>query len=185
MKLLRLFSWIAVAMFWSAPAARAVEVFVGELSNATVSPPNSSVGTGEVAIDYDPAVHTLWVDLSFTGLTGLSTVAHIHCCVDPPGTVAVAVPFTGFPAGVTAGDYAHLFDLTSASSFQASFLNNNGGTAAAAEAALLAGMQGGRAYVVVHTTTSAGGEIRAFLVPVLFRDGFESANTSSWSLAVP
>lgn len=107
------------------------------------------------------------VSANFTGLTGLTTVAHIHCCTNPPGNVMVAttVPtFPGFPAGVTLGLYSQVFDTTLTTSFNPAFITANGGTVASAEAALSLGLSAGQAYFNIHTTRSGGGEIRGFLV---------------------
>jgi hypothetical protein len=128
-------------------------------------------GTGFVTVMLDPVAHTLQVDATFSNLTGVTTVAHIHCCVDPPGIVGVATyptTFPGFPAGVTNGSYSSpLIDLTDSASFTAGFRNNfGGGTNAGAEAALLTGLLTGRAYFNIHTSFSSSGEIRGFLAPV-------------------
>lgn len=132
-----------------------------------------SSGEGFVSAVFDTTAHTLVVEATFSDLTGLTTVAHIHCCVDPPGTVGVATypsTFPGFPAGVTSGSYSSPtpIDLTLTSSYTAGFLTNfGGGTVAGAEAALLAGLLDGSAYFNVHTSFSQGGEIRGFLHEVL------------------
>lgn len=127
-----------------------------------------ATGSGTVVVEYDDADHMLRIIAHWSGLSGQTTVAHIHCCVAPPGTIGVAVtPGTlpGFPVGLSAGDYVSpLIDLDDPSSFTASFLNNfGGGTVAGARAALLAGMFGGTAYFNVHTNTFPGGEVRGFL----------------------
>ena len=59
-------------------------------------------GTGSVALVFDTVANTLDIDADWTGLSGTTTVAHIHCCTASPftGTVGVAVtPGTlpGFP----------------------------------------------------------------------------------------
>ena len=118
---------------------------------------------------YDPEEQTLRVAITFAGLDGVTTVAHIHCCVDPPTNVGVASTtptFPGFPAGVSGGDYDETFDLTLASSFNAAFITANGGTPAAAEAALALGIANGQAYVNIHTDLYPAGEIRGFLAPI-------------------
>jgi hypothetical protein len=132
-----------------------------------------SSGSGEVTVTWDSTAQTLLIEATFAGLTGTTTVAHIHCCTATPftGTVAVAVtPGTlpGFPAGVTAGSYTSpLLDLTDSATFTSGFVTNfAGGQVAAAEAALIAGINDGRAYFNVHTTFASGGEIRGFLTPV-------------------
>lgn len=130
-----------------------------------------ATGNGSVDVQYDDVEHTLRIITSWTGLSGTTTVAHIHCCVAPPGTVGVAVtPVTlpGFPVGLAAGSYTSpLIDLDEVSSFTASFLNNfGGGTVAGATSALLFGMGTGTAYFNVHSNVFPSGEIRGFLQKV-------------------
>jgi hypothetical protein len=131
-----------------------------------------SSGSGHAQALIDTVAHTLSVDVSFLGLTGTTTIAHIHCCVDAPGVVGVATypgTFPGFPVGATSGSYSSPtpIDLTLTSSYTNGFLTTfGGGTAAGAEAALLAGLLAGRAYFNVHTTFAPGGEIRGFLAEV-------------------
>lgn len=127
-----------------------------------------AAGSGSVVVEYDDVDHTLRIIANWTGMTGLTSVSHIHCCVAPPGTIGVAVtPGTlpGFPVGVSAGDYVSpLIDLDLDSSYTALFLTNfGGGTVAGALAALLAGLHGGTAYFNIHTSTFPGGELRGFL----------------------
>jgi hypothetical protein len=128
------------------------------------------MGTGTALVTYDDVARTLEVDVTFSGLTGTTTMAHIHCCVDPPGTVGVATfpgTFPGFPNGVTSGTYNGSWSLADTASYTANFLNNfGGGTAAGAEAALVAGLLAGRAYLNIHTSFAGSGEIRDFLSPV-------------------
>ena len=125
-------------------------------------------GTGSVQVQYDDVQHTLLITTNWSGLSGTTTVAHIHCCVAPPGTVGVAVtPVTlpGFPIGLTAGSYTSpLIDLDDPASFTASFVNNfGGGTIDGAINAIIAGMSTGTAYFNIHSTTFPSGEIRGFL----------------------
>jgi hypothetical protein len=108
------------------------------------------------------------VDVTFSGLTSWDTASHIHCCVPAGGNAGVATTtptFTGFPLGVTAGTYSHLFDLTQASTYNPAFVTANGGTVELAETALLAGLAADQAYLIIHTTADPGGEIRGFLQP--------------------
>jgi len=125
-----------------------------------------SHGTGTAVVFWDTSTNLMTVHVDFANLTTPNTAAHIHCCVDSPGTTGVAttVPtFTGFPGGVTSGTYEHTFDMTSAASYNPAFVAANGGSVATAEAVLLAGLQAGRAYLNVHTQMFGGGEMRGFM----------------------
>jgi hypothetical protein len=150
------------------PAQATLLTFSTNLSGGAESPPNDSAGTGTGVFTFDTDAHTMLAQIVFSGLTGTTTAAHIHCCTAVAGTgtasVATELPlFTGFPTGVTSGSYEHLFDLTLASSFNPTFLAASGGTTAAAEAALIDGIFAGKAYLNIHTTYKPGGEVRGFL----------------------
>jgi len=109
----------------------------------------SATGAATISISGD----ILTLNLNFSGLSSGTTAAHIHCC-GPAGTnTGVAMPFPGFPLGVTSGSYSNSFDLTLTATYDPAFLTANGGTAASAEAALLAGLNAGDAYLNIHTTT--------------------------------
>lgn len=152
-----------------ATGAQASVIYSTTLTGAAEAPPNASPGNGSATVEYDPLLHTLRVDVLFSDLVGSVTAAHIHCCVASPGTAGVATPtptFPGFPSGVTSGTYSNTFDLTLASSFNASFVTANGGIAGA-EAALASGLADGHAYFNIHTATFSGGEIRGFLAPAV------------------
>ena len=143
-----------------------VFVFTAALNGGNQSPPIATPGTGTAKVTWNTLTNEMTVDVTFSGLTTPTTAAHIHCCVTPPGNTGVAttVPtFTGFPLGVTSGTYTHTFDMTSAASYNPTFVTANGGTAAGAEAALLAGLEAGQAYLNIHTKMFPGGEIRGFL----------------------
>jgi len=140
------------------------------LNGANEAPPTGSLGIGSGTVIIDTTLHTMAIDMSFSGLTGTVTAAHIHCCTAVPftGTAGVATvtpTFTGFPSGVTSGSYNRTFDMTLAASYNPAFITARGGTVAQAEADLFAGMAAGTTYFNIHTTTAPGGEIRGFLIP--------------------
>ena len=144
-------------------------LYSATLSGSNEVPANASPGTGTATVAYDPIAHTLSLDVTFSGLSGNTTAAHIHCCAPPGANAAVATSlpsFLGFPAGVVSGLYSQVFDLTLASSFNAAFVAANGGTVLGAEAALSNELAGGNAYLNIHTTAFPGGEIRGNLAPV-------------------
>ncbi len=175
-KTLALAAFTALAL--TAPAAHADLVRY----QAWMSPEApTATGSGVVDFVYDTSTLKLQIDASWTGLSGITTVAHIHCCTPTPGTnpltpafggsatVGVAVtPGTlpGFPTGLSSGTYSREIDLGLDASFTGAFRNANGGTTASARNAVLAGMSDGRAYFNVHTNLFPGGEIRGFITRV-------------------
>jgi hypothetical protein len=160
---------VAVAMFLGPSAHAAVLVFTTNLDGPSEFPANPSPGTGAAQVEYDDIAHTMRVTATFSGLLGTTTAAHIHSPIpDPPGdplaSVATQTPsFSGFPLGVTSGSMDTTFDLTQASSWNASYITAKGGTPAMAEAAFFSEMMAGKAYFNVHTTNTGSGEIRGFL----------------------
>lgn len=141
------------------------------LSGPAESPPNASPGTGIALVDYDDVAKTLTMHVEFQGLIGTTTVSHIHGPTVNPGLLTAPVmttspTFVGFPAGVTAGTYDAVLDLTLTSSYHPTFFANNGGTVASAEIALTNAIAQGRAYWNIHSSVFPGGEIRGFLLPV-------------------
>jgi hypothetical protein len=164
---------LAVALFSVASISNAALLsYEAFLSGPNEFPANASPGTGYTQVDYDSTAHTLRVQVTFSGLTGTTTAAHIHSPIpDPPANplanVATQTPsFTGFPLGVTAGSMDQTFDLTLASSWRAQYITDSGGTPAAAEAAFASQVASGKAYLNIHSSTFNGGEIRGFLTPV-------------------
>ena len=161
---------IVLASIWAGGAAASLIRYEASLSGAAEATPNDSPGTGTALVDYDSVFETLRVQVTFSGLTGLTTAAHIHCCTALPdaGTAGVATTtpnFLGFPIGVTAGIYDITLDLTSAGSFNPAFVTAQGGVDGA-RAALIGGLDAGRAYLNIHTNLFPGGEIRGFLTAV-------------------
>lgn len=173
MKLISIVVASAVALLCTATANATLITFYTTLSGAAEAPPNDSLGTGTGKFTFNSDLHTMRVEIAFSGLTGTTTAAHVHCCTAAAGagTVGVATElplFTGFPTGVSSGTYDHLFDMTLASSFSPAFIAANGGTTAGAESALISGLTAGKAYLNIHTTYRTAGEIRGFpsvLVP--------------------
>ena len=115
--------------------------------------------------------NTMRIQVSYSGLGGTTSAAHIHCCTATAATgtagVATTTPsFAGFPLGVTSGTFDNTLDMTNASSYNPSFITANGGTPATAMAALIAGFDSSKSYFNIHTSTFGGGEIRSFLILV-------------------
>jgi len=167
----RICSSVALSLLLVGGASAAPITYMADLNGANESPANGSAGTGFATFAYDDTAHTLLLSVTFSGLTGTTTAAHIHCCTAVAGTgtagVATQTPsFLNFPLGVQSGTYnSPLFDLTLASSWNPAFVTAHGGTTAGAEAALAVGLAAGTSYFNIHTNTNPGGEIRGFIVP--------------------
>lgn len=161
---------VLLALVTIAPRASAVVfVYQASLSGANEVPPNASPGTGWVTVTYDSVLQSLRIEASFSGLTGVTTAAHIHASASPGVNVGVATPIPsldGFPLGVTSGSVDTTLNLTLTSSFNGSYITNNGGTPASAEIALAQALADGKAYFNVHTSTFGGGEVRGNLASV-------------------
>jgi hypothetical protein len=140
-------------------------VSFGPASGVTTS------GTGSGTVDYDDVGHSLSLQATWSGLTGNTTVSHIHLPTTTPFTGTAGVVITpntlpGFPVGVTSGSYSMTLDMTSASTYPAAYITAHGGTTAGAEAAVATAFAEGRAYWNIHTSFAPGGEINGFLRPV-------------------
>lgn len=163
-----LLGMILIAALFAAPARAGTITYVTDLGPESVG----ATGSGSVSVIYDDLAFTFTISANFTGLSGPTTVSHIHCCTATAGvgTVGVAVtPGTlpAFPVGVTSGTYDIVLDMTDSANYTAGFVTNfGGGTTAGALAALLAGMDAGKAYFNIHTQAFPGGEIRGFLTRV-------------------
>jgi CHRD domain/PEP-CTERM motif len=153
-------------LVFSAVSQAAIVVTMASLSAANENPTNSSPATGFTTVTLDTVLQTLRVEVTFSGLTGNPTGAHIHCCIAPGGNAAVAttVPtFPNFPVLSTSGSYDMTLDLTSSLSYNPAFVTAQG-SLAAAEATLISGISGGTTYLNLHTAANGGGEIRGFLL---------------------
>jgi hypothetical protein len=163
MKVTKLFPLLMLSAAFSFAG---IITYTGALSGANENPATLSNGTGLAIVTIDNVAQTMEVNVTFSGLFTPDSAAHIHCCVAQGGNAGVATitpTFTGFPTGVTAGSYDHVFDLTSAGTYNPAFVTLQG-SLANAENALLTGLAADMTYLNIHTTSSPGGEIRGFLV---------------------
>jgi hypothetical protein len=143
----------------SAQGAAAQQQYSAPLSGAQQVPPVATPASG-MAMFTLSGMSTLSVNVMFANLSSGTLFAHIHAPAPLGANAPVAVPFAGFPVGVTSGTYNATLNLDLASSYEPAFLTANGGSTAAARTALLNAMNGGLAYVNVHTANFPGGEIR-------------------------
>jgi hypothetical protein len=162
----------ALSLAATAPALAHIQAYSG--SYVTEGGGGRS-GSGTLYMEYDEHDNTLAITTTFAGLSGTTTVAHIHCCTASANTGNAGVALAGgvngslinFPVGVQGATYSQNFDLELTAVYGLAFLNNNGGTANSARDAMLTAFDSGRAYLNIHTSPNfGGGEIRAWITPV-------------------
>jgi hypothetical protein len=167
---LRVLSVVALVVSGLSSSGLAAPItYSANLDGLSEAFPNASSATGFITAILDTTLHTLQVNVTFSGLEGGPvTSAHIHAATPSPftGSAAIAITFIGFPAA-TSGTYTNPFDLSLPATWSSGFLTNaGGGTAAGAEAALTAALASGRAYANIHNILYPAGEIRGFLAPL-------------------
>jgi hypothetical protein len=115
--------------------------------SGTLSPSNevpvvtSSSATGTVTGTYTPSTKALNYTITYAGLTGAPTGAHLHYGNAKHTTAAPTVPFTNVPS-TTSGTFSGTVTLTA---MQADSLT------------------AGRIYTNIHTAANGAGEVRANL----------------------
>lgn len=126
-----------------------------------------ATGTGSASASFDDATNVFTFSATFSGLSGLTTQAHFHCCTATPfaSTAGIAVdsPSLPIPLDVSAGSFDASLDLDDASNFNPAFVTASGGLTQAI-ARFKAGMDNGQAYLNIHSSTFRGGEIRGFML---------------------
>lgn len=159
---------VAAVTLTASVAQGAIVQYAATLSGPSESPPNSSPATGSATFDYDTVTHSLTMSISFSGLVGTTTVAHIHAdtAVAGTGTAGVASGLVGWTTGLQSGSYTSTINMLSTATYGSSYLAAHGGTAASAETDLLSAMSIGKAYLNLHSTAYPGGEIRGFIYQV-------------------
>jgi len=126
--------------------------FTATMTGPQETPPNASTASGFATVTLNG--NLLTVNESFSGLSGIATGAHIHCCALPGVSAPIAVPFPMPPFPIsTSGTFLDTFDL-STFSFTGGFT----------EATFIAGLESGLAYVNIHDALYPGGEIRGQLI---------------------
>jgi len=115
--------------------------FTAYLDGPSEVPVNAEVGTGIAAFSLEGSNLTYYI--SFSGLTGPATAAHIHAPYTPLTSGAVMVPFAvpAATSGVISGKVALKQDQ-------------------------ITNLVNGLCYVNIHTAAHSGGEIRGQIVPL-------------------
>jgi len=116
-----------------------IDIFQATLSNAQEVPPASGGGAGQAEVQLNKNTNTIKWKVTYSGLTGAATMAHIHGPAPVGQNAGVLVPFTG---NLNAQPIEGEAKLTPE---QVTHLVN------------------GQTYVNIHTARFPGGEIRGQL----------------------
>ena len=120
------------------------KLFTVTLSGAQEVPPNGSPATGTGTLELNGAETLIAARVSWSGLTGNASDAHIHGPAGPGVNAGVLFPFTGtVPAATTGSVPTKVFTITPAQVTQ---------------------VKAGQMYFNVHSATLPGGEIRGQIV---------------------
>ena len=132
----------AIALAGFAASAQQAVIYKAHLTAKDEVPPNASAATGDGTFTLNPATKELTWVVTFTGLTGPATAAHIHGPAAVGVNAGVVVPFDPpkAPAGEIKGSKALTDDQ-------------------------IADLKAGKYYANIHTDTNKGGEIRGQLMP--------------------
>ncbi|WP_431256525.1 CHRD domain-containing protein [Roseateles chitinivorans] len=103
LNLLPLAAAVLAAASFALPAVAHDIVYTAPLSGGAEFPPNASAGTGLATVTFNDDDFTMRVQVTFAGLTGITTASHIHCCTAAAGAgnagVATTTPtFPNFPS---------------------------------------------------------------------------------------
>ena len=159
---------LSVLMGAAALAAAPAHAVVLQFTSTLGPEVTGATGSGSAQITIDDLTNTMRLQVTFQGLSGTTTVSHIHAPTTSPGTgtAGVIVPsgstLPGFPNGVSSGSYDYSFDLGDNMTYRPAFITNNGGTTTGARNALIGYIRSRQAYLNVHTTAFPTGEIRGF-----------------------
>ncbi len=112
-----------------------IEIFEAMLSGAQEVPPVNSAGSGQAELQWNRNSNVLSWKVTFTGLSGEVTGAHIHGPAPTGANAGVVIPFMTGISGTITGQT----NLTTQQ---------------------IADLNAGRWYVNIHTAANPGGEIR-------------------------
>ncbi|MEQ1829223.1 MAG: CHRD domain-containing protein [Pirellula sp.] len=159
-------NWMVAAILLAVPAANCHGHIIER--HVTLSGPSGATGSGIVVLDLD--VITMNVQLTFNGLTGLTTSSQLFAIPKLNQAAIAAVPFVSFPLNANSGSYNRTFDLTQSSSYSPAFMTaadrGQGFVISDSLQAVIDGAEGQTAFIRINTTTFPNGELSGFLTAV-------------------
>jgi len=139
MKLKAILAGALLSAAFTAGALAANQMYKADLKGSQENPANDRQRTGSAGLTYDSGSKSLSFKVTYSGLSGPATAAHIHGPADPGKDAPVVIKFDN-PASPISGS-ATLTD---------------------AQATDLAA---GKYYINVHTAEHKSGEIRGQVMP--------------------
>jgi len=136
MRTLAMTALLSATVFFGALPALAEELsFKATLDGKSETPPTTSAGTGSLTAKYDTATKTLSWTVTYSGLTGPSTMAHFHGPAPVGKPAPIMVPLKGSLDSPVTGSATLTDDQDKA-------------------------LMGGMMYFNIHTAANRPGEIR-------------------------
>ncbi len=114
------------------------------MSGAQETPPVTTAATGSIEANYNRLSKTLFYTVTFSGLSGNATAAHIHGLGEAGVMAGIVQTFSPFPAK-TSGTYSGTLLVDGVKVTEENIL-------------------AGRYYINIHTALNGAGEIRGQLI---------------------
>lgn len=133
----------------------------GLLTGAKEVPATTSTATGQASMEVSSS-GVLTYSVTWSGLTGAATGAHIHGPADSTQTAGVLIDFSALPIG-SSQPTPNVMNATGSSSGTVNVKNTAVVTFTVSGDSLVKLLNAGLLYVNVHTDTNTTGEIRAQL----------------------
>ena len=132
---------LAMCVASAAPSFAASEKVAASLTPSSEVPPAKSSAKGEMSGTYDPSTKKLDFTVTYSGLSGPATMAHLHAPAPTGKNASIEIPIKGAVESPIKGDYTLTDD-------QAKNLTE------------------GMTYFNIHTKENPGGELRGQILTV-------------------
>ena len=133
--------------------------YAGLLAGTKELPVTTSLATGQLSVEVSSS-GILTYSLTWSGLTGAATGAHIHGPADSTQSAGVLLDFSALPVG-SSHPSPNVMAATGSSAGTVNVTSTAVITATVSGDSLVKLLNAGRLYVNVHTAANVNGEIRA------------------------